>query len=221
MDLAILTAASLNGVITAARGANSHDLFGLLHPPRELLEIKYEIRRRHGAVLVGTNTVVTNDPTLTSHARPGFACVRATLDRTGRIPRQSRFFDMTSDKAARTLVGVAESTPRDYLDFLASRGVEAVVCGEERTGLRRFLAGLEARGIASVACEGGGILNRALLAEGLVDRVHLFLLPAVLDAGSVNLFEGAGAPATFRLESVERVGDYLALAYYRNRTPSG
>lgn len=217
MDLAILTAASLNGVITAARGANSHDLFGLLHPPRELLEIKYEIRRRHGAVLVGTNTVLTNDPTLTSHARPGFACVRATLDRTGRIPRHSRFFD----GSARTLVGVAESTPRDYLDFLASRGVEAVVCGEERTGLRRFLAGLEARGIGSVACEGGGILNRALLAEGLVDRVHLFLLPAALDAGSVNLFEGAGAPVTFRLESVERAGDCLALAYYRNRTPSG
>lgn len=217
MDVEILTAASLNGVITPAQGANSHDLFGILHPPRELLQIKYEVRRRHGAVMVGTNTVVTNDPTLTSHARPGIACVRATLDRAGRIPRHSRFFD----GSARTLVGVAESTPREYRDFLESRGVEAVVCGAARTGLRPFLDGLQDRGVASVACEGGGILNRALLAEDLADRLRLFLLPVALDAGSVNLFEGAGAPASFRLESVERIGDYLALAYYRNRTPSG
>lgn len=212
MRVALLTAVSINGLITGARGRDAHELGLFLELPPEILEHKGEIRRRYGAVLVGTETVRIVDPTMTSHAVPGFSCVRATLDRTGRLPRSSRFFD----GAARTLVGVCDETPRDYLDFLEERGVEAVPCGLERSGridLAAFLAGLEERGITSVACEGGGVLNRALLDAGLVERLHLTVLPAALDAGSVNLFEGAGPPVRLRLQGVERLGDYLWVEY--------
>jgi riboflavin biosynthesis pyrimidine reductase len=136
--------------------------------------------------------------------------VRATLDPRGRIPRHARLFD----GSARTLVGVTGSTPGEYLDFLAGRGVEAVTAGDgERIDLRSFLAGLAERGLPKVLVDGGGRLNRALLTEGLVDRLQLLVFPAVLDAGSVNLFEGGGELARFRLEGVERIGDYLLLGY--------
>lgn len=209
MTCSILTAVSLNGVITPARGTNAETLIPRLGVPREVLEWKWAVRRRHGAVLVGTGTVLVDDPGLTSHARPDHPAVRATLDPAGRIPLSARFFD----GSARTLVGVSGATPQEYLDFLESRGVETVVAGEERIDLKRFLAALGARGIDGVVAEGGGTLNRALLEAGLVDRLHLILIPAVLDAGSVNLFEGAGGLARFRLESSERVGDYLLLSY--------
>lgn len=212
MRVALLTSASINGLITGARGRDAHELGPFLELPREILERKGEIRRRYGALLVGTETVRIVDPTMTSHAVPGFSCVRATLDRTGRLPRSSRFFD----GSARTLVGVCDETPSDYLEFLEERGVEAVPCGRDRSGridLAAFLAGLEERGIASVACEGGGTLHRSLLDAGLVERIHLIVLPAVLDAGSVNLFEGAGLPVRLRLEGVERWGDYLQVDY--------
>lgn len=209
MRVALLTAASINGIITGARGRDAHELAGFLGTPREVLEHKNAIRRRYGAVLAGTETVRIVDPTLTSHAAPGERCVRATLDRTGRLSRSSRFFD----GSARTLVGVCEETPAGYLEFLAERGVEAVPAGRDRIDLTAFLEGLAARGIGSVVCEGGGVLNRALLAAGLVERIHLALLPAVLDAGAVNLFEGSGNPVKLRLEGVERVGEYLWVEY--------
>ena len=209
MRLDILTAASVNGLITERPGAPSHDMEGLLGTPAEVLEHKRAIRRRYAAVLVGTGTVLADDPTLASHAAPGFAVVRITLDAAGRIPRHSRFFD----GAARTLVGVSARTPRDYLDFLAQRGVEAVSAGEERIDLAAFLAALGERGISSIACEGGGLLNRSLLAAGLVERLHLLVLPLVLDAGSVNLFAGPGAPARLYLQGCERQGEYLWLEY--------
>ena len=205
----LLTAASINGIITPGRGRSSHDLIDVLHPPRELWEAKYTIRRRYGAVLVGTNTVFTNDPSMASHASPGYEVVRATLDASGRIPPRFRFLD----GSVRTLIGVTEVTPADYLKRLEERGIEAVPCGRERPDLRLFLEGLEARAISSVVCEGGGILNRALLEEGWVGRIHLLLLPVVLDAGSVNLFEGPGLPVPLRLEEVERVGESLVLKY--------
>jgi diaminohydroxyphosphoribosylaminopyrimidine deaminase / 5-amino-6-(5-phosphoribosylamino)uracil reductase len=209
MRVALLTAASINGIITAERGRDAHELRGFLGTPPEILEHKGLLRRRYGAVLVGTETVRIVDPSLTSHAVPGEAPVRATLDRTGRLPRGHRFFD----GAARTLVGVCDETPRDYLGFLAARGVEAVPAGRGRIDLAAFLAGLEERGISSVVCEGGGVLNRALLDAGLVERIHLLLLPAVLDAGAVNLFAGGGAPVKLRLEGVERAGEYVWVEY--------
>lgn len=209
MRVALLTAVSINGIITGERGRNAYELAGCLGTPREVWEHKGAVRRRYAAVLVGTETVRVVDPTLTSHTAPGYSCVRATLDRTGRIPRDYRLFDGT----ARTLVGVCEETPRDYLDFLTEKGVEAVPAGRDRIDLAAFLDGLEARGIGSVVCEGGGVLNRALLAAGLVERIHLIVLPAVLDAGAVNLFEGPGGPVKLRLEGVERVGEYVGLEY--------
>jgi riboflavin-specific deaminase-like protein len=212
----LLSAASINGIVTVGRGRSSYDLVPTLEPPRELWEAKSAIRRRYGAVLIGTNTVLTNDPTMASHAAPGYQVVRATLDRTGRIPPHFRFLD----GSVRTLIGVTAATPPSYLRLLEERGVEAVPCGEEKPDLRRFLEGLRAKGIASVVCEGGGTLSRALLEEGLVERIHLMLLPVILDAGSVNLFEGAGPPVPLRLEEVERIGDYLVLRYAAANRPT-
>jgi diaminohydroxyphosphoribosylaminopyrimidine deaminase/5-amino-6-(5-phosphoribosylamino)uracil reductase len=180
--------------------------------PPAVFARKGEIRRRYGAVLVGTETVLVNDPTLTSHAIPGFPCVRATVDPAGRIPPGARFFD----GSARTLVGITGATPERYQDLLAGRGVEAVPAGEGgQVDLDLFLAGLAARGVASVVCEGGGTLNRALLESGLIDRLHLLLIPAVLAASSINLFEGGTTNelTELRLEAAEPIDNFVYLRY--------
>ena len=62
-------------------------------------------------------------------------------------------------------------------------------------------------------CEGGGILNRALLDQGLVGEINVLLLPVILDGGSVNFFEGPGMPVNLTLEGVERVWDVVVLRY--------
>lgn len=209
MHLALLTAASINGLITEARGRPGHDLAEVVDTPREVWERKWAIRRRHQAVLVGTGTVLVDDPSLASHAVPGFEVVRVTLDARGRIPRHSRFFD----GSVRTLVGVCERTPREYLGFLRERGVDVVVAGGEGIDLALLLAGLEERGVSSIACEGGGTLNRALLTAGLVDRIHLLVIPVVLETRSVNLFEGLGVPVPLHLEGCERHGEWVWLEY--------
>ena len=106
MRVDLLSAISVNGLVTLGRGRSSYDLLEHMPPlPPEVWAVKYEIRRRHDAVLVGTNTVLTNDPTMASHASPDHQVVRATLDRTGRIPRHFRFFD----GSVRTLIGVCDS----------------------------------------------------------------------------------------------------------------
>jgi len=197
----LLSVASVNGMLISARGASSVRLAEALAQPPEVAAARYEIRRRYAAVMVGTGTVLADDPTLTSHVTAGFTPVRITLDRKGRIPPGARFLD----GAARTLIAVCRATPRAYLDLLA------------------------ARGIAPVVAEGGGTLARALLQAGLLDRLHLLLMPAVLDAGAVNLFEdGGGTLARLELEATGAVGGYALLRYRvggvdvrRARSPAG
>jgi 2,5-diamino-6-(ribosylamino)-4(3H)-pyrimidinone 5'-phosphate reductase len=206
----LLTAGAVNGALAAAPGGVSTAMVALLDTPPAVLERMYAVRRRYDAVAVGTGTVLVDDPTLTSHAVAGGAApVRVTLDRSGRIPRHARIFD----GSARTLVGVAASTPPGYLDFLAARGVEAVTAGDDRIDLAAFGAALADRGLRRVVVEGGGRLNRELLRLGLVDRIHLTLLPAALDATAVNLFAGPGEPVRLRLLSCDRLDDYLFLVY--------
>lgn len=220
MPVEILTATAVNGIVTPARGTSSLGLIERLAVPREVLDRQAELRRRHDAVVIGSGTVLVDDPGLTSHARPGEPTVRATLDPRGRIPAGARFLD----GAARTLVGVTGSTPQSYLDLLAARGAEAVPCGapgsclsverrEQRADLGLFVAGLAARGLSRLLVEGGGRLNRGLLTEGLVDRLHLLVFPALLDATSVNLFDGPGELVRLHLEDCERLGGYLHLTY--------
>lgn len=217
MKIDLLSVASVNGMLISARGASSVRLAEALAQPPEVAAARYEIRRRYAAVMVGTGTVLADDPTLTSHAAAGFTPVRVTLDRKGRIPPGARFLD----GAARTLIAVCRATPRAYLDLLAARGVETIDATPASEGadggridLARLAAELAARGIAPVVAEGGGTLARALLQAGLLDRLHLLVMPAVLDAGAVNLFEdGGGTLARLELEATGAVGGYALLRY--------
>jgi 2,5-diamino-6-(ribosylamino)-4(3H)-pyrimidinone 5'-phosphate reductase len=209
MTFDLLTACAVNGALAASPGGVSTAMVAMLDTPPAVLERMYAVRRRYDAVAVGTGTVLIDDPTLTSHVAAGGAAVRVTLDRAGRIPPSARIFD----GSARTLVGVVAQTPRAYLAFLAARGVEAVPCGEDRIDLAAFAAALAGRGLRRVVVEGGGRLNRELLRLGLVDRLHLTLLPAALDSRAANLFAGSGAPVRLQLLSCDRLGDYLFLEY--------
>lgn len=208
--LDLLTACSINGVLSPARSLSGLGLIEGLGVPPEIVELQREMRRRYDAVLVGPNTVLLDNPTLTSHATDGFVCVRATLDPAGKIPPGYRFLDGT----VRTLIGVSRATPKAYLGLLAERGVEALRCGESRVDLRCFVEALAARGLGRVLVEGGGRLNRALLDQRLVAEIHLLLMPVVLDSGAVNVFEGRPDPLRkLQLAECKRLGDFLLLRY--------
>jgi riboflavin biosynthesis pyrimidine reductase len=82
--------------------------------------------------------------------------------------------------------------------------------------LAAVLADLHARGVRRLLCEGGPRLNRALLADGLLDELFLTLSPLVTgDDGQISIVAGGALPAPLRLalRSVATADGELYLRY--------
>lgn len=111
------------------------------------------------------------------------------------------------------VVLVSHTTPADYLAYLALRGIEHLVAGDDRVDLVVALDWLADRhGVRSIRTDSGGSLNGALLAADLVDEIALILNPTVSgdpDAQSlVRLPRPAGETGLgLRLLEVEQLDD--------------
>src|SRR5262249_38632079 len=146
----------------------------------EAVRAAHELRAAHDAVVVGADTVRSDDPELTVRAAPGDDPVRVVVSASLRFPPRARLF--RGPLAAGTVVGtvipvrgrVAWEARRKRL---ASQGVRVwVMPGRgERVPLRPLFKRLAAQGAHHVLVEGGGRLAGSVLGEKLADEVKLFV----------------------------------------------
>ena len=79
----------------------------------------------------------------------------------------------------------SRATPREYLEYLKSLKIEALIHGEDKTDLRAGLEALAFRyGVRTVRVDSGGTLNGILLRQGLVDEFSLVVSPALVGGTS-------------------------------------
>jgi diaminohydroxyphosphoribosylaminopyrimidine deaminase/5-amino-6-(5-phosphoribosylamino)uracil reductase len=97
---------------------------------------------------------------------------------------------------------LAETAAAPARRLLAARGAELIEYGAG--GLRAALTALAGRGLLDILCEGGPTLAGALLADGLVDRLLLFVAPLVVGRGAPDLF---AAPAVGSMAEAWRLRD--------------
>ena len=96
---------------------------------------------------------------------------------------------------------------------LTSRGIRVEVLPAEagRVPLGKVLDKLGEEGILTLLTETGTRLNTALLAGGLVDRVHLFVSPQIMGSDAVPAFRGMAQAIRMAEVEVERYGNDLGL----------
>lgn len=108
---------------------------------------------------------------------------------------------------------VSERVPEDYLGMLRDRSISYVVAGASSVDLARALELLGTHfGIRTLLLEGGGHINGAFLAAGLVDELSLLLVPGIDGRqGIPAVFDGIGPSKSeavpLRLKSVEQRGE--------------
>ena len=149
-----------------------------------------ELRQGSDAILVGINTVLADDPSLTFRKHEtgvrgprsgvrGHALRRIVLDARGRTPSKARV--VSDEYAALTTIVVSNLAPKRRAAALAKR-VRVLVApsSEGKIDLRWLLRKLGSESITSLLVEGGGEVNASFLLQGLAQRVAFFYAPKIL-----------------------------------------
>lgn len=180
----------------------------------------HSIRERTDAVVVGSNTVVVDDPQLSARNPDArHQPLRIVLDSSGRIdPRASLF----ASPGGQVIVATTSGSPHDVQTGWKEAGAEVLMLPEDngRVDLDALLADLAGRGCTDVLFEGGAELATSLLARGLVDRLEIHLGNVVLGEGGPSIGDLGIASLTqaprWDLESVERT-DGSVITRWRKR----
>jgi len=173
------------------------------------------LRASHDAVMVGSGTVLADDPYLTCRL-PGMESrspVRVIADGSMRVPLNARV--AATAREVPTWFLVRHGISGDRRDAFKSCGVEIVdapATPSGETDLAAALKELGRRGITRLLVEGGAILATSLLRADLVDRLYWFRAPSVIGAdglpalAELGLAAPAHAPRFARL-ALETVGE--------------
>ncbi|MFB3092891.1 MAG: bifunctional diaminohydroxyphosphoribosylaminopyrimidine deaminase/5-amino-6-(5-phosphoribosylamino)uracil reductase RibD [Dehalococcoidia bacterium] len=210
-------AASLDGRIAAASG-DSRWVSG-----PEARDWAHDLRTKTDAILVGSSTVVVDDPLLT--ARPGGKDaerqpLRVVVDSRGRTPPMARVLG----GPGKTLIATLKGVPEPWRSSLRAAGAEVLELRSEgeRVDLAALLRELAGRDVLSLLVEGGGVILGSFFDAGLVDKVHAAIAPIVVgaeDAPAAVAGRGAYRMAdALRLRdiTVDRLGEDLLVTGYPN-----
>lgn len=151
----------------------------------ESLRLTHQLRAEHAAIMVGSGTVLADDPRLTVRLVPSDRQpLRVICD--GRLRTPATAAVLRDGAAAGTVIVHRHDAAPEQLQALTALGATLLACGAGADGgidLGELLPLLAARGIDSVMVEGGPQLSAALLRARLVDRVVITVAPLMLGAG--------------------------------------
>ncbi|MBR9920810.1 MAG: bifunctional diaminohydroxyphosphoribosylaminopyrimidine deaminase/5-amino-6-(5-phosphoribosylamino)uracil reductase RibD [Bacteroidetes bacterium] len=133
-------------------------------------------RTESSAILVGSNTVLIDDPALTSRLHPGPNPVRILLDRRGRIQYpQKKIFDSLAP------TWVVTSRPDAFMKVKTDRIID-INNREEQLWQLLFEAMYEV-GLSSLLIEGGGLVLKDAIEKNIWDEARIFTAPILLKNG--------------------------------------
>lgn len=139
-----------------------------------------------GAVLVGSGTILTDNPSLLPYLLIGEAITqpwRIILDSQGRVSLNSKIFDVASHKLC-----IATSVNSDiaWRQSLQDKGVTVLVLPEKKPhqiDLPILIEKLGQLGVTGLLVEGGQKILTSFFRENLLNRVHIYLAPKLVGTG--------------------------------------
>lgn len=185
----------------------------------------HEWRAEYDAVMIGRTTAMADNPSLTVRHVSGRQPQRIVIDGPFELPRELNLFsDKYEEKT--TILTWNKERSKDEADPMLKVLSQNYFRGEivqtsKKDGhvdLREAFKLLGEKGITSVLVEGGQQLSSALIREGLVDKICVFIAPKLLGAGTRSVLNigvnKMNEIAELKEVSWEKVGEDMLLTGY-------
>ncbi len=142
----------------------------------------HELRHRFSAIMVGIQTVLADDPLLTTRLenKKGRNPVRIIVDSRGRIPLETNV--LQCDAETSTIIATTDQIMEKKKEAIEKKGAHVLILPSKdgKVSLKDLMRELGRLQIDSVLLEGGSTLNASALQEGIVDKVMAFIAPKIL-----------------------------------------
>jgi diaminohydroxyphosphoribosylaminopyrimidine deaminase/5-amino-6-(5-phosphoribosylamino)uracil reductase len=172
-------------------------------------------RARYDAILVGINTVLKDDPLLTTRANGLRDPLRVILDSRLRIP-----LDANALLDNNVLVATTKRCDKGRQRMLERIGIRVATCGRRRVDMPNLMRALGRMGVTSVLIEGGSETNASALRAGIVDKFAFYIAPKRIKSGlpAIKGFDAVALSKSLRDARVKKIGrDTLVEGYPRNK----
>lgn len=162
----------------------------------------HHYRHKHDAILVGVNTVIADNPKLTSRLpNGGRNPIRIILDTNLRTPLDANV--MTDNEAPTWIFTGGNVTEQEKASFLEMPQVEIIQLEEEQVDINTVLGILGERKVMSVFVEGGSDVNGSFLKKQRINQLIMYMAP--------KLIGGKDAPTSFAGEGFQQISEILGL----------
>ena len=161
----------------------------------------HRYRHQHDAILVGVNTVVVDNPSLTTRLPGGGKNPkRIILDTSLRTPLDAKILN---DGEAETYIVVGNQVLEEKMNLFREKGAKILVLNNETLSIREALKLVSSHGITSVFVEGGAEVNGSFVKEKAINQVITYIAP--------KLIGGKTAPTSVGGQGIEKLADSLQL----------
>lgn len=146
--------------------------------------IVQELRHKLKAIMVGINTVITDNPNLNCRIENGINPIRIIVDSNLQIPFDANVLNVSNGD--RCIIATTDNCDKYKKNQLLNMGIEIIETPSvnNRVELKSLMKSLGDMKIDSILLEGGGTLNFSMLSENLVDKALFFIAPKII--GGIN-----------------------------------
>lgn len=140
----------------------------------------YKLRDIYDGIMVGINTVIEDNPMLTSRVDGGKNPIRIVVDSSLKIDINA---NVVQDKSAKTIVATTDKADKDKILKLQAQDVDVIVVDKDKSDkvdIEKLLDILGQQNICSILVEGGATLSGSFVAKKLVDKVYFFIAPKII-----------------------------------------
>ena len=182
------------------------------------------LRSRYTAIMTGVETVIRDDPMLTCRLENGKNPIRIIVDSRLRIPMESNVLKDQSKN--QTILATTEMAPPESVRRAESLDARVITCKNVngRVSLTDLMDKLGTMNIDSILLEGGAALNDSAFAEGIIQKIILYVAPKIIGGAESKTFVGGLGISSLDqayplwIETMERIGEDLKITAYLKQT---